>query len=88
MRTARSLEAEWKQVLQESVSMVAKEDASTTGHVWAAGSHYYTARSRLARVLKLTNRLFLKFSNFGGAVANHRYRAHLYLQNEIKPTYT
>jgi hypothetical protein len=37
----------------------AKEDESSTGRVWAAGIHHITARSRLARVFKLTNRLFL-----------------------------
>ena len=36
-----------------------KEDESSTGRIWAAGFHHVTARSRLARVLKLTNRLFL-----------------------------
>jgi hypothetical protein len=37
----------------------AKEDESSTRRVWAAGFHHVTARSRLARVLKLVNRLFL-----------------------------
>jgi hypothetical protein len=37
----------------------AKEDESSTGHGWAVGFHHVTARSRLAGVLKLTNRLFL-----------------------------
>jgi hypothetical protein len=32
--------------------------------VWAAGLHDVTARSRLVRVLKLFNRLFLYFSIF------------------------
>jgi hypothetical protein len=41
-----------------------KEDESSTGRIWAAGFHHVTARSRLARVLKLMNRLFLQFSNF------------------------
>jgi hypothetical protein len=41
------------------VSMGAKEDETSTAHVWAAGFHHVTARSRLARVLKLMNRLFL-----------------------------
>jgi uncharacterized protein YifE (UPF0438 family) len=40
-----------------------KEDESSIGRVWAAGFHHVTARSRLARVLKLTNRLF-NFPNF------------------------
>jgi hypothetical protein len=34
----------------------AKEDESNTGHVWAAGFHHVTVRSRLARVLKFTKR--------------------------------
>jgi len=42
-----------------SVGTGTKEDESSTGHVWAAGFHHVTARSRLARVLKLMNRLFL-----------------------------
>jgi hypothetical protein len=56
MRTARPLEAEWKQVLQGSVSTGAKEDESSTGRIWAAG---FQARSRLACVLKLMNCLLL-----------------------------
>jgi hypothetical protein len=59
MRTARMLEAEWRQVVWGSVSMGAKEDESRTEHVWAAGFHHVTAHSRLARVLKVINRLFL-----------------------------
>jgi hypothetical protein len=64
MRTARTLEAEWGQVLWGSVNTGAKEAESSTGHVWAAGFHQVTARSPLAGVLKLMNRLFLEFSNF------------------------
>jgi hypothetical protein len=41
-----------------------KEDESSTGRIWAAGFHHVMARSRLARVLKLMNRLLLEFSNF------------------------
>jgi hypothetical protein len=52
------------QVLWGSMSTGAKEDESSTGHVWAAGFHHITSRSRLARVLKLMNRLFLFFSKF------------------------
>jgi hypothetical protein len=59
MRTARTIEAEWKQVLRGSMSMGAKEDESSTGRVWAAGFHHVTARSRLAHVLKLMKCLFL-----------------------------
>ena len=46
--------------LRGNVGTGTKEDESSSGRVWAA----VTARSRLARVLKLTNRLLLQFSNF------------------------
>jgi hypothetical protein len=36
----------------------AKEDELSIGRIWAAGLHHITARSRLAGVLKLMNRLF------------------------------
>jgi hypothetical protein len=36
--------------------MGAKKDESSTGRVWAAGFHHVTVRSRLAGILKLTNR--------------------------------
>jgi hypothetical protein len=39
--------------------MGAKEDESRIGRVWAAGFHHVTARSRLERVLKFMNRLFI-----------------------------
>jgi len=45
--------------LQGSVCTGTKEDESSTGRFWAAGFHHVTARSRLPRVLKLMNRLFL-----------------------------
>jgi hypothetical protein len=53
------LEAEYRQILLGSVSIGAKEDESSTGHIWAAGFHRVTARSRLAGILKLMNLLFL-----------------------------
>jgi hypothetical protein len=53
MRTARKIEAEWRHVLGGNVSTGAKEDKSSTGRTRAAGFHHVTARSRLARVLKL-----------------------------------
>jgi hypothetical protein len=59
MRTVRTLEAEWRQVLLGSMSMGAKEDESNTGHIRAAGFHHVTACSHLAGVLKLMNLLFL-----------------------------
>ena len=51
------LEAEWWQGCGEA--WVRGQDESSTGHVWAAGFHHVTARSRLVRVLKLMNCLFL-----------------------------
>jgi len=45
--------------LRESVGTGTKEDESSTGRVWAAGFHHVMVRSRLARVLKLMNRLVL-----------------------------
>jgi hypothetical protein len=38
---------------------VAKEDKSSTEHIWAAGFHHVMAHSGLAGILKLTNNLFL-----------------------------
>jgi hypothetical protein len=45
--------------LRGSVVTGTKEDESSTGGVWPAGFHNVTARSRLARVLKFMNRLFI-----------------------------
>jgi hypothetical protein len=39
--------------------MGAKEDESSTGHVWAGGFHRVTVCSDFVCVLKRTNRLFL-----------------------------
>jgi hypothetical protein len=50
--------------LRGSVGTGSKKDESSTRRVWAVGFHYVTARSRLARVFKIMNRLFLQFSNF------------------------
>jgi hypothetical protein len=62
----RTLEAERRQVLWGSVSMGAKEDKSSTWHIWAAGFHHVTARSRLAGILEFTNHLFVNFTILGG----------------------
>jgi hypothetical protein len=59
MRTARRLEEEWSYVLRGSVGTGTKEDELVTGQVWPAGFHHIPARSRLAGILKLTNRLVL-----------------------------
>jgi hypothetical protein len=53
MRTARMLEAEWRQVLWGSMSMGAKEDEASTGRVWAAGFRHVTARSRFCYQVSL-----------------------------------
>jgi len=45
--------------LRGSVGTGTKEGESSTGCVWAAGFHRVTASSRLARFLKIMNRLFL-----------------------------
>ena len=45
--------------LRGSVGKETKEDESSTGRVRAAGFHRVTARSYLAHVLKLMNRLFI-----------------------------
>ena len=45
--------------LQGSMGTGMKEDESSTGRVWAAGFHHFTASSRLVRDVKLMNRLFL-----------------------------
>jgi hypothetical protein len=58
MRTARTVEAEWRKVLRGSV-LGTKEDESSTGRVWAAGFHHVTGLSRLVHVLKLMSLLFL-----------------------------
>jgi len=45
--------------LRGSMGTGTKEDESSIGRVWAAGFHHVTAHSRLARILKLMNHLFL-----------------------------
>ena len=53
IRTARTLEAECWQVCGEAWGTGTKEGEPSTERVWAAAFHHVTARSRLARVLKL-----------------------------------
>jgi nicotinamide mononucleotide (NMN) deamidase PncC len=45
--------------LRGSMGTGKKKDDPSIGRVWAAGFHHDTARSRLARVFKLMNHLFL-----------------------------
>jgi hypothetical protein len=72
MRTARTLEAEWRQVLRGSVGRGTKEDESSAGRVWAAGFHDITARSRFARSETYEPFISLIFL-FWGAAVNRGY---------------
>jgi hypothetical protein len=56
--------------LRGNVGTGRKEDESSAGRVWAAGFHRVTAHSRLARILRLMNRLFLQFSKFFRTAVN------------------
>jgi hypothetical protein len=47
------------------MSVGAKEDQSSTAHVWAAGFHHVMAHSHLVGVFKLMNRFF-DFQIFSG----------------------
>jgi hypothetical protein len=55
-----------------SVGIWTKGDESSTWRIWVAAFHHVTARSGLGRILKLMNRLFLKFSNFFFRAAANR----------------
>jgi hypothetical protein len=59
MRTGRTVEAEWKQVLRASVSTGTKEDDSSTWRVWVVGFDHVTAHSHFARTLNLMTHLFI-----------------------------
>ena len=50
--------------LQGSVGTGTKKDDSSTGHIWGAGFHHFTACSCMACILKPMNCLFLEFSRF------------------------
>jgi hypothetical protein len=52
--------------------MRTNEDESSTGHVWVAGFHHAAVRSRLARVLKFMNPLFLQLSHFLSGLGEQR----------------
>jgi len=56
--------------LRGSVDAETKEDESSTGHFSAAEFHHVTARSHLARILKLKNLYFFNFTNFFEAAVN------------------
>jgi hypothetical protein len=80
MRSERTLEADWRQVLRGSVGMGIKEDESSTGRFWAAGFHHVTARPRLAGFLIIMNSLFDFQTFFSGRdkprVLNQWIRGH------------
>jgi len=48
IRTARTLEAEWRQVCEEAWVRGTRRDKSISGRVWVAGFHHVTTRSCLA----------------------------------------
>jgi hypothetical protein len=73
MRTARTIEAEWRQVIRGSVGTEIKEDESSTSRFRAVGFHHVTARSRLAVVLELMNCFFFKFPTFFRAAMDRGY---------------
>jgi len=58
------LEAEWRQVLQESMGTGTKEDESCTECIWAAGFHHVMAHSPLVHILKLEQFISLIFQFF------------------------
>jgi len=59
IRTARTLEVEWWQVCEEAWVRGQRKLSQVLGAFCSAGFYHVTARSRLARVLKLINPLFL-----------------------------
>jgi len=59
IRTARTLEAEWLASLRKAWVQGQRKMSQVLGTFGAAGFRHVTARSRLARVLKLMDRLFL-----------------------------
>ena len=59
IRTARTLEAEWWQVCGEAWLREQRKMNQVLSAFGFAGFHHVTAPSRLARILKLMNRLFL-----------------------------
>jgi hypothetical protein len=67
MRTARKLEAEWRQVLWGSVSTGTKEDKSSTRRVWSAGVHHVTGPFSLGgRFESYEPFIYLIFNFFSG----------------------
>jgi hypothetical protein len=88
MRTARTLEAKWRQLLRGSVSMGAKKGESSTGRVWNAGFHHVTARNRFVSIFKL----FFFPRRGEPRILNQWYggtptRIFLYTMWKIKPSY-
>jgi hypothetical protein len=71
MRTVRTLEAEWRQVLRGSVSTGAKEGESSTGRVWAAGFHRVPLDARFETYEPFISLIFSFF--FFRAAVNRGY---------------
>ena len=78
IRTARTLEAEWWQVSGECVGTGTKENESSTGRVWAAGFHHFTARSAWRAFGNLWIVYFFNFPKFFHAALNRGYWIHGY----------
>jgi hypothetical protein len=66
MRTARTLEAEWRQVLPGSVGTGTNEDESSTWRVWAAGFYRVTVLSLGGRSETYETFISLIFRFFSG----------------------
>jgi hypothetical protein len=86
-RTAKTLEAEWRQIPRGSVGMGEKEDESNTGQVWAAGFHLVTTRSRLVHVLKIMNHYLFNFQFFFRPTVNRGYLISGYGGTTVYETY-
>jgi hypothetical protein len=64
------LEAEWRQVQWGSMSMGAKEDESSTGHIWAAGFHLFSLGGCFETYKLFISLIFQFFLNFFQAALN------------------
>jgi hypothetical protein len=74
MRTARTLKAEFWQVLRGRVGTGAKEDKSSTGRFWAAGFHHVSVHSRLVLFETYESFIYLFiFQVFFRATVNRGY---------------
>jgi hypothetical protein len=73
MRTARTLEAEWRHVLRGSVSTGIEEDESSTGRVWAARFHHVTGPFWLGARFETYELFSSLIFNYFRAAVHRRY---------------